>query len=189
MLAAAEGIGWHNAEAFYQACRQKSLVLVVCRGFENILYAHVAFPVALLNCQPCNWPVFMLLRKTLRIAETFCSSSQLMYFLSFLLLSCYEMAFEFFGRLIRTLGLCQDKPAGHQHLVLKVDGENAIPVSGPALWYSPDGLYFPLVSVLYLCCSLFQVLRMLFIFTVGCTISPATEEGLILPLQMVKCVS
>lgn len=65
----------------------------------------------------------MLLRKVLRVAETFSSSAQLMCFLSFLLLDCYEVAFEFLGRLIRMLGLCQDKPVGHQHRVLKVDGK------------------------------------------------------------------
>lgn len=138
---------------FYQVLRQKPLVLVVCRGFEGTLHVHVAFPVAVLNCQLCKWPFFMLLRKAVRIAETFYSSSPLIYFLSFLLWSCYELAFEFPGRLIRTLGLCQDKPAGHQHLVLKVDRKTPPQVSGPALWYSPDGFYFLLVGVLYMCCS------------------------------------
>lgn len=58
-----------------------------------------------------------------RIAKAFYSCLQIMYFLSLFLLSCCKMAFEFLGRLIRTLGLCQDKPAGHQHLILKVDGK------------------------------------------------------------------
>lgn len=63
VLAAAKGIRWDCTEVFYQACRQKLLMLVACRGFENILHTCVAFPVAVLNCQSCNWMVFMLLRK------------------------------------------------------------------------------------------------------------------------------
>lgn len=63
------------------------------------------------------------------------------------------MAFEFPERLIRTLSLCQDKPAGHQRLVVKVDRKTPSQVSAPALWYSPDGFYFLLVGVLYVCCS------------------------------------
>lgn len=63
MLAAVKGIWSDHTEVFYQACRQKSLMLVVCRGFENILHACGAFPVAVLNSQPCNWTVFMLLGK------------------------------------------------------------------------------------------------------------------------------
>lgn len=46
LLAAARGIRWGHAEAFYQVCRQKPLVLVACRGFENILHTCVAFPEA-----------------------------------------------------------------------------------------------------------------------------------------------
>lgn len=100
------------------------------------------------------------------------------------------MAFEFPERLIRTLSLCQDKPAGHQRLVVKVDRKTPSQVSAPALWYSPDGFYFLLVGVLYVCCSFcFEVLKMLFIFAAGCTVSPTTEGGLILPLQMIRCVS
>jgi len=97
------------------------------------------------------------------------------------------MAFEFLGRLIRTLGLCRDKPAGHQHLILKVDGKMPsqclVQLFGIHLVFSA-GECLVLVSQL-----LFEVLGILFIFTLGCTISPATEEGLILPLQMVKCLS
>lgn len=100
------------------------------------------------------------------------------------------MAFEFPGRLIRTSGLCQDKPAGHQHLVGKVDRKTPSKVSGPALWYSPDGFCFLLVGVFVRALQLlFEVLKMLFIFAAGCTVSPTTEGGLILPLQMIRCVS
>lgn len=35
--------------------------------------------------------------------------------------------------------------------VVKVDRKTLSPVSDPALWYSPHGLYFLLVSVFYLC--------------------------------------
>lgn len=162
----------------------------MCRGFEGTLHIHVAFPVAVLNCQLCKWPFFMLLRKAVRIAETFYSSSPVIYFLSFLLWSCYEVAFEFPGRLIRTLGLCQDKPAGHQAPRCEGWQENTTPSVWSSslvftwwLLFSAGGCF---VHVLQL---LFEVLKMLFIFAAGCTVSPTTEGGLILPLQMMRCVS
>lgn len=36
---------------------------------------------------------------------------------------------------------------------MKVDRKTPPQVSGPALWYSPDGFCFLLVGVLYMCCS------------------------------------
>lgn len=189
MLAAAGGVRWDRTEVFYQIFRQNPLVLVVCRGFEGTLHTHVAFPVAILNCQLCKWLFFMLLRKAVRIAETFYNSSQLMYFLSFLLWSCYKVAFEFPGRLIRTLGLsgqASRTPAprceGWQENTIQSVWSSSL-VFTWWLLFSAGGCF---VCVLQL---LFEVLKMLFIFAAGCTVSPTTEGGLILPLQMIRCVS
>lgn len=56
-------------KCFVRSSDKNLWCLWVCRGFEGTLHTRVAFPVAVLNCQLCNWLFFMLLRKALRIAD------------------------------------------------------------------------------------------------------------------------